>query len=260
MVLLVSPLVGVAAQTKNASLAGVVIDSAGRPLEGAVAELFGTTQKALTSATGSFLLEDLRPARYWLFVRRIGYYPYQVSLTLQSKEARQTKIVMTARPFELPEVKVNAESKRYQSRMREFQWRSRAAFSGRFLTRDDIARSGAIRLGDLVVRYLPFKNLWAMDRPGGWDNIFDRDEEQFSVTRLSTRRRYRPDCPPAVAVNGGSLTTGWAVNDFDPDEIEALEVYREGSDLPYEYSWAGKSACGLVVVWLKSYAQPSPEP
>jgi hypothetical protein len=246
------------AQPRRATLSGIVVDSAGRPLEGARVELFGTTLNTTTGPAGIFRFEDLRGTRSWLLARRIGYYPFQTSLTLGSSEAREIRIVMTARPVQLPEVAVVAEDKRYRSRMREFMWRSRSAFMGRFLTRDDVERSRANRLGDLVIRYLPFKNAWTMDQPGGWD--YARfDDQDMSGTRLSYRRRYRPDCPPAVSVNGAGITAGWAVNDFDPEEIEALEIYRDGSSLPYEYSWTGQSACGLVVVWLRSYARPTPE-
>jgi hypothetical protein len=248
----------VEAQQPKPSLAGVVTDSAGRVLDGADVELVGARRKVITGADGAFRFADLPATRYWLMVRRIGYYPVQISLTLRGGEARQANVTLAAHPYELPDVVVRAQDQRYQARMRDFLWRSRAAFGGRFLTRDDIARDRSPELGMLVVRYLPFKSLWVMNEPGGWgSNFFERDEDRFGPTRLSVRRRYRPDCPPAVAVNGGPLSVGWAVNDFEPDEIEALEIYREGSDLPIEYSQSGRSACGVVVVWLKSYASPA---
>ena len=53
-------------------------------------------------------------------------------------------------------------------------------------------------------------------------------------------------------MNGGSISPGWAVNDFKPDEIEGLEIYGGRSQLPFEYSMGGRSSCGPVVVWLKA--------
>ena len=56
------------------------------------------------------------------------------------------------------------------------------------------------------------------------------------------------------------LSPGWAVNDFKPDEVEALEVYRGGlSSLPVEYGMGGRSSCGLVMVWLKGFVQAEGE-
>jgi hypothetical protein len=104
------------------------------------------------------------------------------------------------------------------------------------------------------VRYLPFKLGYTMDQVGGFPAMYD-PYDVYSVQRLSRRTRYRPDCPPAVAVNGGSVSVGYAVNDFLPEDIEALEVYREGSQLPIEYTFSRQASCGLVIVWLKSYSQ-----
>jgi hypothetical protein len=44
---------------------------------------------------------------------------------------------------------------------------------------------------------------------------------------------------------------GWAVNDFRPDDVEALEVYRGDSNLPVELSGWPVGCGGLVVVWTK---------
>ena len=43
---------------------------------------------------------------------------------------------------------------------------------------------------------------------------------------------------------------GWAVNDFRPEDVEALEVYRSGYQMPMEFAgW--DLPCGLVVVWTQ---------
>jgi len=243
-----------AAQQRGATLYGVVVDSAGQPLEAAEIELVGARRQAVTAPNGEFRFEGLKNGRYWLAARRIGYRPFQQSLTLQGNETRQVRIALGTRPLELPEVVVKGENTLYQRRMRDFLWRSRASFGGRFLTRDDIARANPARLGDLVARHMPFKSMWVMNEPGGWGAWGPGFDDPFGRRRFG-RTRYRPNCPPAVAVNGGGISVGWAVNDFEPDEIEALEIYREGTQLPIEYDFAGKADCGLVVVWLRSDAR-----
>jgi hypothetical protein len=242
-----------AAQSKRPSIRGLVVDSAGRPLEGAQVELVGAPRTALTGRDGSFRFDDLRNARYWIAVRRVGFRPFQSSLSLRGDEQRRLTITLTAAPVELPEVVVKGELVMYQRRMHDFLWRSRASFGGRFLTRDDIDRTNAAVLGQVVIRHLPFKSSLAMDRPGGF--LFDGLDNDFTVSRLARRRRYRPECPPAISLNGGAITPGLAVNDFHPDDVEALEVYREGSGLPIEFSWNESTRCGLVVIWLKAYAR-----
>lgn len=248
------------------SIRGIVVDSAGRPLEGVEVELVGGRRRQLTQADGGYRFPDLSAARYWLMARRIGYYPVQLSLTLRRGEAREIRVTMAAHPVELPEIVVRTQESNYRARMREFIWRSRSSFGGRFLTADDIARTSGDELAYLVIRYLPFKNISALYQPGGWTEVasggwpgglLGRDDDRFSVSRFAGRARYRPDCPPAVALNGGPISAGWAVNDFDPDEVEALEIYREGTNLPVEYDFGDRASCGLVVVWLKNYARPA---
>ena len=45
---------------------------------------------------------------------------------------------------------------------------------------------------------------------------------------------------------------GWAVNDFQPGSVEALEIYRRSGDIPAEFGMPNQAGCGLVVVWLRS--------
>lgn len=247
------------AQDRGPVVRGVVRDEAGRPIEGAEVQLYGSPRRtAVTGPDGAFRVAGLRNARYWLLVRRIGFLPHQESLTLAGDETREVTVPLQAAPVRLPDVVAKAQRSLYDRRMQDFMWRSRSAFGGRFLTRDDVERARPARLGDLVVRYLPFKRSWVMDEPGGW--IYDGIAGTgYDVTRLTRFRRFLPDCPPGVALNGGPVSAGLAVNDFRPDDIEALEIYREGSDLPIEYSSAGRTRCGLVVIWLRSYAQVSAE-
>jgi len=253
--LAVSPRGTAAAQDKGPVLHGVVRDSAGAPLEAAEVELFGIHRKAVTGVNGAFRFEGLRNSRFWVLARLVGYLPRQISVSLENDEQRSLPITLYAAPARLSEVVVEARSDLYVKRMRDFIWRSRTAWGGRFLTRDDIAKANPATLGDLVIRHMPFKHRWVMGEVGGWAYLpHPLAAGPYSFARFSRRGRYLPDCAPAVSVNGAGISFV-AVNDFDPADIEALEVYREGSDLPIEFSFAGRTRCGLVVVWLKSYAQ-----
>jgi hypothetical protein len=244
---------GTSAQGTGPIVHGIVVDAAGDPLEGVVVEIHGARKSDTTGENGRFRIDDLRSGRYWLGARRIGHLPYQASFTLEN-EIREFRIVLDAAPFELPEVVVKASESLYERRMKDFVWRSRSSFGGRFLTQDDILRDRSGRVGNLVVRYMPFKRGYTMDMVGGLPAMFDQTSLR-STRRFTGRSRYQPDCPPAVAVNGGGVSVGYAVNDFDPGEIEALEIYREGSQLPIEYTFSRQVSCGLVIVWLKSYSR-----
>ncbi len=266
------------AQAKpTVAITGVVRDSSGRPLEAAEVWLVGGG-KTVTGADGAFRFVGIKSAiRSWISARHIGHFATQTSITAEPGVETALTIVMAAQPFTLPNLTVRAAEKVQRRRLIDFVWRSRGR--GRFLSREDIERSQVSRLGHLVMRYLPFKNPTTMDEPGGWG-----DNGSFAMERsdgstfpdiaewnraaaggyyLSTLVGYNPqanwrgswdtrDCPPAIALNGGSISPGRAVNDFEPGEIEALEIYQGRGGLPFEYGMGGRSNCGLVVVWLKS--------
>ncbi|MEZ4586599.1 MAG: carboxypeptidase-like regulatory domain-containing protein [Gemmatimonadales bacterium] len=240
-------------------LRGRIVDSAGAPIEGAELELTGARQTATSGADGRFVFRDLNASRYWLSVRRVGFLPLRLSLTLKKDVPRDLELTMERLPFELPEVIVEAENERYERMMSQFLWRSRSTWGGRFLTRDDLSRFGEHpgTLGSIVLRHLPYKSSFVMDQPGGYPNY--EMFSAFTTERLTRRTRYWRDCPPGVALNGGPIAVGMAVNDIRPEEVEALEVYREGARLPIEYTWNRRAECGLVVVWLRSYVAPQAE-
>ena len=263
---------GALAQSKpTVTITGVVRDSSGRPLEAAEVWLVGEGQ-TVTGADGSFRFVGLKnPIRSWIAARHIGYFPTQTSVTAEPGTESVLTIVMAPQPFNLPELTVRTAEKAQRRRLIDFVWRSRGG-GGRFLSRSDIERSRVTRLGQLVIRYLPFKDPATMDQPGGWgeDRSFryiaewDRSatgvdfpsdvggSDRFGSWGGSWSNRV---CPPAVAVNGGSISTGRAVNDFEPDEVEGVEIYRGSGQLPFEYTMGGRSSCGLVVVWLRSFAR-----
>jgi len=239
-------------------LRGRVVDSAGTPLDAAEIELVGARLKATTGADGRFQFRELRASRYWLSIRRVGFLPLRLSITVKKDVPRDLELTLERLPFELPEIIVEAEHERYDRMMREFMWRSRTTWGGRFLTRDDLDRYGnSGTLGSIVIRHLPFKAMFTMNQAGGYP-LFP-DDVFLSTDRLTRRTRYRPECPPAVALNGGPVLVGMAVNDILTEEVEALEVYREGAKLPIEYAWNRRAECGLVVVWLRSFVAPQAE-
>ena len=61
--------------TVPGTITGVVVDTAGRPVEDAVVVIASERRQTRSARDGSFQIGDLRPGRYALSARRIGYYP-----------------------------------------------------------------------------------------------------------------------------------------------------------------------------------------
>ena len=224
-------------------LRGSVQDTLGHPLEGATIEIAGLDRRITTTASGSYRFDEIKPGKYWVVARRIGYAPLQAALTFNRGDDREIDFQLEPRAHVLPEVEVR-EKRVWESRYRDFVWRSKGAF-GYFLTRDDLERSKATYLGDVVRRYLPFV------RTDYYFNPAIVNSSGFGGGSLGwASSRSERGCAPAVSVNGGMPSGIWAVNDFRPDEVEAVEVYRAGRMMPAEFSgWGG--GCGLVVVWTQ---------
>jgi len=232
-------------------LRGAIQDTLGHGLEGAQIEIVGLDRSVTTPGSGAYRFEEIKPGKYWVIARRIGYQPLKAALTLQRGDDREIDFQLNPLPYNLPEVKVRAENRKWERQYRDFVWRSRASLHGYFLTRDDIERSRPTLLSDVVRRYLPFVSSEAFFTPSfpdPWASGWGRDGIGWLTSRSSGSNR---NCAPAVSVNGSPNTGGWAVNDFRPDEVEAVEVYRSGAELPIEFANRGVGRCGLVVVWTQ---------
>jgi hypothetical protein len=224
---------------------GRVQDTLGAPLEGAQVEILGLGRSISTSATGGYRIEEIRPGRYWVVVRRIGYAPLRAALSFDPGANREIIFQLEPLPQVLPEVEVRAEDARWQRRYQEFSWRSKTSF-GHFLTRDDIERQHPSYLSDVLRRYLPTASFQSFFTPS-------YDEPSGLMATIGYPRvggPSEPGCAPAVSINGGRPFGGWAVNDFRPEEVEAVEVYRNAFQVPLQFAdWGAR--CGLVVVWLR---------
>lgn len=232
-------------------LRGAIQDTLGHPLEGAQIEILGLNRTVTTPGSGAYRFEDIKPGKYWVIARRIGYQPLKAALTLQRGDDREIEFQLEPLPYNLPEVKVRAENQKWERQYRDFVWRSRASLHGYFLTRDDIERSHATVLGDVVRRYLPFVSSQAFYTPS-FPDPFASGWGRTGIGWVGSRSfGFNRDCAPAVSLNGSPNTGGWAVNDFRPEDVEAVEVYRSAAELPMEFVNPGAGRCGLVVVWTQ---------
>jgi hypothetical protein len=232
---------------RGTSLQGVVRDTARSPIEGAEVIIHSTDRSASTSLTGAFRLDALSPGRYWVTVRRIGYVPLRAALTLDRNKDRKIVFELEQMPHQLPEVEVLAEETAWTRRFREFNRRHKSAW-GRFVTRDDIERLDPIYLADMVRRYFPFSSFNGF-QPAG---IGMMSHNTSWMTSVFGRASQFQNCPPSISVNGGPPTYGWALNDFRPKAVEALEIYRRAHEIPLDLRMPNQPpGCGLIVVWLR---------
>ena len=79
-------------------IAGVVVDEAIRPIQGAVVRLPGMNMERATEQDGSFGFVDLYPGPYYLTVEMGGFYKAEAMLEVKSEEFTRAKVVLAAIP------------------------------------------------------------------------------------------------------------------------------------------------------------------
>lgn len=225
-------------------LRGAIQDTLGHPLEGAWIQILGLDRSITTPASGAYRFEQIRPGKYWVIARRIGYEPLRAALTLNPGDDREVVFQLNPMPHNLPDLKVEAQNKAWDRQYQDFLWRSRASYYGYFFTRDDIEASHATVLGDFVHRYFP--------RASSTDFNLPSQSSWFAGLRgrsgFGRTASYRSTCAPAVSLNGAD-PRGWAVNDFRAEDVEAIEVYK-ANRVPNDFIYTNPT-CGLVVIWTK---------
>jgi len=137
---------------------------------------------------------------------------------------------------------------------------------GALLTRDDIRRLAPNELGEAARKHLWNVNPDTFFEPAlGFDAPRMRDiRHGLGPPNRAVADAYRArgfDCPPVISINGERPREGWALNDFEPEDVEAMEIYRSRDTtrgrqpVPLEFlaDPLYRRSCGsLVVVWLKA--------
>jgi len=248
--------------TRNRPLfQGVVVDAAGRPVPDADVVAGGSTLRRRgpfsrrTAANGRFTFNDLQAGRYFVTVRRIGFVPLRVALTFESEAPRTIRFELQAMPQRLADVEVKEDGFDIDRISRRV---SAGAYRGTLLTRDDLERMAPTVLGDAIRPTLTAVSKETFDEPNlGFSHLWIRPGN--NRMRLFGAGQRGQDCPPAISVNGERIRAGWAINDFAPEHIEAVEIYK-GPRYPFPFDEDPlltpkpplASVCGqLVVIWLR---------
>src|SRR5262245_57194558 len=94
----------------RASLLGLVIDMDGQPIDEAEVQLVGVNRSGMTRANGGFLFRPLPIGPYVVRVRKIGFEPHIVKLSLVAGDDREIVIRMRRLAANLDPVVVTARS------------------------------------------------------------------------------------------------------------------------------------------------------
>jgi hypothetical protein len=226
------------AQARLASLVGVVRDTAGAPVSGVEIWLRGSDLYTHTAENGGFRLLDITPGDARLTVRRMGYEPITVDITL-SPGIRDTVVIsMSMVAASIAGVSVEEERMTRSTKLLKGFWDRRASGFGHFVTREEIDAKQAHNFTDLV-RMTPGLNVMTV---GGRQTIRFRNTGG------------RGDCPPQYWLDGSRIDSA-GPDEFVPGSIEAVEIYNGISTTPAQFAPRvvsfGPKTCGTIVVWSR---------
>jgi hypothetical protein len=215
-----------------ARLSGTVVNESGRPVTDAIVEVWNTGLAARTDSAGQFAIASLPVGTHALEVRRIGFAPQQIPVHLASRSPTSVSVVLEKPVRMLDAVRVSARTL-YSRRQAEIEGRRRRGF-GHFIMRDELERSAASRVSD-VLRRVPGVRVYQSQ--GGDFVTFARG--------ISTSG----PCRPTLYLDGHRLGTSENI-DFlaTVGSLEAIEVYTGAAQAPVEY-WGG--GCGAIVLWTR---------
>jgi hypothetical protein len=239
----------------RASILGLVIDTTGAPIEEAEVQLVGANRSGLTRANGGFLFRPLLVGPYVIRVRKLGFEPSVVKLSLVAGDDREVVIRMRRIAVDLDPVVVTAKSgyerldeQVWEDLEKRMRWKS---FRTRLLGPEDLRRYVD---GDLSL----VAKILDVDRPA---------ERGYAVKSIMGGRGRaqtvsRLDADDACILLNGKTPMYRPLHTFSVNDIDLLEVYPGGTELTGTIAWrmGGLRPCvanGIFehplyfVVWLK---------
>ena len=227
-------------------LAGRVMDdSLAVPLAGARVAVLGTSALVATDGAGTFVISLTRPARLTLMLTRLGYRPLVLEVDVEEADTTRLSFYLTRLPATLDTVRVTDERTEMSARLAGFERRSRGGV-GVFVRRADIEKYHPVSTASLFLRISGVRIV---------DSAGVKLLASARGVRISPRASiadFAP-CYLAVGVDGQIKDWGFSVDDIDPQDIFAIEIYNGPSTIPRELlSLAQNAYCGLVMIWTRA--------
>jgi hypothetical protein len=193
--------------------------------------VLGISGQVYSNDEGLFRMQGLAPGDQRLLVRRIGFRPETLAVTMPTDHGLDVHVHLRAAAIQMAPV-VIAGRGRYTGPLRGFYER-RDRGNGHFFTAEDITRRNPRVVSDLL-RTVPGTRI---SSSGG----------QTVITFRGMR------CTPLVWVDGAPASAAWLDPDmFSVTTLAGIEVYPGPATVPAELTWVrGKATCGVIAVWTK---------
>ena len=233
---------GAAAQMPQTRIAGSVVSESGEKVVGAQVRVVGSANiPAVTSDDGTFEIFVLNEASPRLVVRRIGFKPETLSVTLPATQplaVRLKRAIQMVRP-----VVVNASNAEANTILAVVKQRERTSGNGHFAYRADFMKHSPARFSD-ILRRIPGVSMG-----------------RSRTSALSIRLRGSNCAPLYWLDNQPLLGIPFDPDVMPPSTIEAIEVYSSPSLVPPQFQGPPYAqGCGAIVIWTRQGERPVRRP
>ncbi|WP_373071179.1 TonB-dependent receptor plug domain-containing protein [Gemmatimonas sp.] len=222
----------VATPVLTGSVKGRVVTAARIPLVGAQIRFGSATELGESDDAGQFTAVRVNTGSLWLRVRRIGYRPESLLVTVLAGQSIEPTVVMTQIAQNIAAVKVVGR-RDVIGPMAGFYKRMQAG-GGRYFTQADIEQRNPNNMTDLL-RAVPGLRI----ETRGFEN----------KVRIRGSR-----CSPLVWLDGqGLFAAEFDLNAVNPRTFEGIEVYSGPATVPMEFQGNQRmsSSCGTIILWSR---------
>ncbi len=277
MVVLV--VVGMSRAAEGQVVSGRLLDvETNEPIAGGVLTLVPEDGRRVVSVVtgedGSYRLEAPGPGRYFVEARRLGYRAWiDGPIELGPGDDWESEYHLVALPVQLDPVEVTVPATVYEALLERvgFYERQKTDF-GHFITRDEIERRAPRRVTDLLsavpgVRLIPSSGGLSRSSVGLRGSILSQGGpchprvfvDGLLVILGDARVRgtdvygFPEQETEANAAADPAERSEIALDDFvEPNDVEAVEVYRRASEVPVQFGGMSTATqCGVIVIWTR---------
>lgn len=243
-----------------AAIAGVVLDTAGTPIEAVDVLTLGAKLRVQTDALGRFALADLRPGHEILQLRRIGYRAQVIDVTLVEGETLRVGLTLAREPaFSLPGLvadssptPVLAPGERTLEPNHARMNREGAPPSA-LITREELQKTKSNRLMTVLmshgirIRVDPHgQNILLCPRNAGRPALYIDGQ---MVDRGESFTHEFPLGPNLPRPTMDSLTSVFDLESYPLERVDAVEIYASPSQQPTGFNRSG--AVCTVLIWTR---------
>lgn len=239
----------------NSSLLGLVIDQNDEPIGEAEVQLVGSDRAGTTRANGGFLFKPIPFGAYVVRIRKLGYSPSLVSVSIDKVDDRELVVVLRKLSTTLSTVRITEESGFghdqfvYQDLEQRLRWHN---YKSQVLGPAELKRFEGMPIG-LISQQLGV-GFWAATtarrmqnrRPGGQSTMSVGGEEDGCV------------------LLNGKTQSNVPLSFYNEKDIDFLEIYPPGTELTGSISSRMHGKCAAIslfrhptyyVLWEKGRKQ-----